>query len=258
MPTPKVKATRPPAVRLTFAEAMAELEAAGSAQTRKIYLRHGATEPLFGVSFAVLKAMLKRLKVDHELAVALWESGNHDARNLAVKIADPAAMTPADLDRWAGQATGRLCTSYVALLAVDGPHAIGRAPDWLASELPAVRTAGWSLLGHLAMRDETLPDGWFAGWLDTIERSIHQATDAQREAMNQAVISIGCRNPALRELATAAAGRIGPVQVDHGDTACETPEIGATLDKAWAYATTKGFDSPAAAERKREPLRLRC
>ncbi len=249
---------KPPLPRLSCAEVMAELEAAGSAQTRKTYLRHGASEPLFGVSFAVLKALLKRIKVDHDLALALWDSGNYDARNLAIKVADPAAMTPADLDRWAHDAKAGGCAGYVALLAVDGPHARQKAAEWLASAVEAERTSGWSLLGHLALRDESLPDAWFATWLHTIEETIHAAPNAHREAMNRAVIAIGSRNPALRDLTTAAAGRIGVVDVDHGNTACETPDAASYIAKSWAHATARGFASPAAAERKREPLRLRC
>lgn len=57
---------------MTLAEAMHELEKAGSARTRKTYTRHGVCEPMFGVSFATLKALMKRINVDHELALALW------------------------------------------------------------------------------------------------------------------------------------------------------------------------------------------
>ena len=50
------------------------------------------------------RTMLKRIGVDHELALALWDTGNFDARNLAVKVVDPASMSSADLDRWAAHA----------------------------------------------------------------------------------------------------------------------------------------------------------
>src|SRR5882672_6398708 len=117
------KSAAPIADRMSFAETMRTLEKAGSAQTRKTYARHGAQEPMFGVSFATLKALVKRIGVDHELALALWDTGNFDARNLAVKIADPARMTSADLDRWASESQGRMCGGYVAMLAGEGPHA---------------------------------------------------------------------------------------------------------------------------------------
>lgn len=258
MANARTTSPKPAPPRLSLAEVMVELEAAGSAQTRKTYLRHGATEPLFGVSFATLKALLKRIRVDHELAVGLWDTGNHDARNLAVKVADPARLSPEDLDRWARGAAGRICGNYVALLALDGPHAHTQVATWLASTHPRERESGWNLVGQLALRDTTLGDERFVGWLEAIEATIHGVPDSERYTMNGALIAIGCRNPELRALALAAAGRIGVVLVDHGDTACETPDAASAITKAWAYTTSKGIASPAAAERGREPLRLRC
>ena len=76
--------------------------------------------------------------------------------------------------------------------------------------------------------------------------------------MNNALIAIGGRNPALRALATAAALRLGPIQVDHGNTACETIEVAPRIEKTWTHSTSKGFASPAAQERSRESMRIRC
>lgn len=245
--------------RMTLAQAMSALEKAGSAQTRKTYARHGATEPMFGVSFATLKTLLKRIGVDHELALALWDTGNFDARNLAVKIADPARMSSSDLDRWAGGATrAMMCGSYVAHLAAEGPHARSRSDAWLAARDEPRRCAGWMLVGAMAMRDEDTPDAWFAERLTEIEKSIQASPNGQRLAMLNALIAIGCRSAALRKSVTAAAKRIGKVEIDHGDTACKTPEPAPTLEKTWAHATSKGFANPAAQERKRESMRTRC
>jgi len=246
------------ATRMTFAEAMAALEAAGSEQTRKTYARHGATGPMFGVSFATLKALTKRIGVDHELALALWDTGNLDARNLATKVADPARLTAAELDRWASVGSPRMCGSYVAMLAAEGPHGASKLKQWLAASSEALRCSGWVLLGQLATHDEAAPDAAFIERIAHIEKHIHGAPNAEREAMNSALIQLGCRNAALRKAATAAAKRIGKVDVDHGDTACKTPDAAATLDKTWAHSTSKGFASPAAHERSRERLRLRC
>ena len=89
-------------------------------------------------------------------------------------------------------------------------------------------------------------------------RAIHAAPNAEREGMNLAVIAIGCRSPGLRKAAIAAAKRIGKVEVDHGDTACKTPDAAEYIEKSWAHATSKGFESPAAQERSRETPRRRC
>jgi 3-methyladenine DNA glycosylase AlkD len=228
-----VKAAKPAPPRMTLKEAMSELEKAGSAQTRKTYARHGASEPMFGVSFATLKTLAKRIKVDHELACALWDTGNFDARNLAYKIVEPARMSSGDLDRWAGDPVARMCGAYVA-------------------------RAGWSVVASMAMRDESTPDDWFASRLAEIEKRIHSAPNSHREAMNSALIAIGCRSAALRKAALAAAKRIGKVDVDHGDTDCKTPDAGPYIEKTWAHSTSKGYESPAAHERAREPMRVRC
>mgnify|MGYP001346248362 CR=1 FL=1 len=249
---------KPAPPRMSLAEVMSALEKAGTAQARKIYARHGATGPMFGVSFADLKTQVKRIKVDQELALALWDTGNVDARNLAVKIADPKLMSPKDLNRWASDMTQRGCNAYVAHLAVEGPHAESRVDRWLEAKAENIRCCGWMLVGALAKHNETLSHAWFAHHLATIQKTIHKAPNHEREAMNGAVISIGCRDAAMRKAALAAAKQIGPVTVDHGDTDCKTPDAAIYIEKAWANAVEKGFESPGAQERNRESMRTRC
>lgn len=252
------KPSKTPAARMSFQEAMTALEKAGSAQTKKTYLRHGAVEPMFGVSFATLKILNKRIKIDQELAEALWDTGNFDARNLAVKIADPASISSKELDRWAATPAARMCGGYVAHLAAESPQGLAKAEKWLkASDVPT-RFAAWSLVSAMAMIDETMEDSWFADRLAQIEKNIHAAPSAQKYIMNSAVIAIGCRNGSLRKSAVAAAKRLGTIEVDHGDTDCKTPHAAESIEKAWAHSKAKGFESPAAQERSRESMRTRC
>lgn len=261
MPKSKVAIKKPPRVSnppMSLDETMTALEKAGSAQTRKTYARHGATEPMFGVSFATLKSLYKRIGVNQKLAEALWSTGNYDARNLAVKIADPAGISSRELDRWAATSAGRMCGGYVAHLAAESPHGLTKAEKWLAASNENTCFAGWSLVGTLAMIDESTPDSWFVARLAQIEKMIHAAPNTHRAGMNQAVICIGCRNASLRKAATAAAKRIGTVEVDHGDTDCKTPDAAAAIEKAWTHSKSKGFESPAAHERSRESMRTRC
>lgn len=250
---------KPSQPRMSLADAMSALEAAGSEQTRKTYRRHGITGPMFGVSFATLKTLLKRIGVDHPLATALWDTGNYDARNLAAKVADPAQMSAEDLDRWArSTATTRSCAPYVAMLAAEGPHADVKAVQWIGAADERKRAAGWALLGQLAHTDELRPDAWFEAQLSMITSTIHAAANDDRDSMVRALIAIGGRNPTLRDRAIEAARLIGEVHVDYGDTACVLPHPVAHIQKAWTHSTGKGFASPAAHERSRELLRLRC
>lgn len=256
---PAKRPAKQPRPRMTLDETMAELEAAGTAQARKIYARHGAHEPMFGTSFATLKVLMKRIDVDHELALALWDTGNFDARNLAMKIVDSSRMSSDDLDRWAREASPALsCGSYAAALASEGTLGVEKAIAWRASNDASQNLCAWSLISQLALRDVTAPDAFFADLIEAIERDIHTAPNLLRSNMNRSLIAIGCRNEALRALALAAADRIGPVEVDHGDTSCETPDARSSIEKTWAHALAKGFGSPAAQERKRDLPRRRC
>lgn len=49
------------------------------------------------------------------------------------------------------------------------------------------------------------------------------------------------RRPGLEKLALAAAGRIGNVELDHGETSCQTPDAAAYLRKAaeWKWKRKK-------------------
>lgn len=242
---------------MSLADVMRTLEESGSEQARKTYRRHGATGPMFGVSFGTLGALQKRIRVDHDLALRLWETGNVDARHLAMKIADPSRIAPSDLDRWARENPMRMSLLYIGSLAQESPHWQAKVKAWLASKDDKLRAAGWTLVAVLANRDEQSADETYAGHLAQIEQSIHAASDEVKYAMNGALIAIGGRSAGLRKAATAAARRIGKVEVDHGDTACETPDAVSYIDKVWQRLAAK-FPSPAAAERARDSMRTRC
>ncbi len=253
---PKVSASKK-GESLTLAEVMALLEGAGSEQARKTYARHGATGPMFGVAFGFLGKLWKRLRFNHDLALKLWKTGNVDARNLAMKIADASLITSAELDQWALENPMRMCGLYIASLTQESGQGAAKAKAWLASSNDKLRATGWAVIGVLSNRDETEPDETFAKHLATIEKSIHSEANEVKAAMNGALIAIGGRSPALRKAATSAAKRIGKVEVDHGPTACETPDATSYLEKMWAYSQGR-FPSPAAAERSRDSMRTRC
>jgi len=254
---PAKSSAKAPAARRTLADVMRALEKAGSEQTRKTYARHGATGPVFGVLFGELFKLMKEIDVDHELASQLWATGNVDARNLAMKIADPQAITSAELDRWAVENPMRMCGLYIATLAAEGPHARAKLREWLGSSDERLRAMGWTLLGRLSDLDESFPEDELLKRIDEIARTIHSAPNEVRQDMNRALITLGGRSAATRKAVIAAAKRIGTLTVDRGDTACKTADVIATLDKMWARSGKK-FPSPAAHERSMKSMRRRC
>lgn len=218
---------------------MAELESLGTAQNRKIYARHGVGENQFGLSTAHLKALAKRLKTEHPLALDLWTTGNYDARLLATLIADPKQVTDDLLEAWVKDLDNYGITdAFTHYLVARTGFVQAKAEAWNASEQEWVAAAGWSLLGHLAAKSD-LPDNYFEAWLDIIEREIHVRPNRVRYNMNHVLINIGLRNSALEAHAMEVAKRIGVVRVDHGQTGCETPDAQAYILKTKAYRHSK-------------------
>lgn len=216
---------------MTNNEVMKELKAAGTAQTRKVYRRHGILGNLFGVSYATLGGLKKRIKVDQSLAEQLWETGNHDARILATMIADPNTISVATLNAWVKDVNNPGLAGACSNIAAEAPSAKGRMERWTVSRHEMIACTGWHTLASLAKADNDLPNSYFVKYIETIEAKIHTSQNWVKYSMNSALIKIGVRNSALEKKALAAAKRIGKVDIDHGATGCKTPDAAAYIKK---------------------------
>ena len=230
---------------MNYRQAMKELKSAGTAQNRKVYARHGVPEPIFGVSVANLNKISKEIlrlpgpgrkyaKHDHELAIKLWKSGNHDARVLGAMLADPEQMQSAELDQWMRDCDSHSSEGMLVGLTARTRFAQPKMKKWRKSDQELTAAAGWNLLCEIAQNDRDLPDSFFVSYLQEMREKIHGAKNRARYAMNGALIAIGGRSPNLRRKAIAAARKIGPVEVDHGETNCKTPDAVPYIEKMWA------------------------
>ena len=224
---------------MTAAKTLAALEAAGTEQNRKIYSRHGVTSAMYGVSFAELRKLAKQIGTDHDLAVALWQTENHDARMLATLVADPAAMTRRDLDRWVNATDNYVLSDAVATLAGSTDHVASRAAKWIGSRREFTAHAGWHLVS-IQTNDDALPDSYFVDRLAEIEAGMAAAPNRTRHAMHMTLISIGGRSKGLRRRAVAATKRLGTPLVDHGQTSCTTPDAVPYIDRMWEHKERTG------------------
>ena len=199
---------------MDLATAVGRLEAAGTEQNRKIYRRHGARDPLYGVSFAVLDKVAKEAKRDQALADGLWATGNFDCRLLACKVADPAGHDGGDARRLARghRRVRRWWTCSWAGSRRRVPGVRERADRWTSSTRDWTAQAGWDLYGQLALDDASLDDGFFLGLLERIEarhRRRRQPDATRDERMN--VIAIGVAQRGAPRGSRGGAGRIGVV-----------------------------------------------
>jgi 3-methyladenine DNA glycosylase AlkD len=211
---------------VTLDEVMAELESLGSEQIRKIYANHGNTGNIFGVKIGDTKPLQKKLKNNQAMALALYETGNYDAMYLAGLIADGSKMTVDELDSWARSSTfGGISENTVAWVAAESPFARDLALKWIDSPDELVASSGWkTYIGVLALRpDEQIDNAEVETLLQRIESSIHQSQNRVRSCMNSFIIAVGSYIPAMNERAKESAKRIGPVNIDVGNTSCKVP-----------------------------------
>ena len=232
---------------MALRQALADLEAAGTEQNRKIYTRHGATEPMFGVSYGELNRLAKTYKGDHDLGVELFATGNHDARQLAAKIVDPSRFTVKLADEWVRGVDCYITAEAVAGVVSNSPVARSRSDAWRDRKSEWVASTGWGVAAFSADDETVWTNADLQALLKQIENEIHDRPNRVRHEMNMAIITIGLRSPGLRRNAVATAKRVGPVVVDHGETNCKTPEAIGYIEKTVAHREAKAAKQKAKA-----------
>ncbi len=158
---------------MSLEEVMEALKTAGTEQNWKIYTRHGVANELYGVSYADLGKLKKKIKVDHALARALWATGVHDARVLAAMVADPDKADEALIDEWAADLGNYVITDAFADFVFQTPLSQQKMEAWIHSDDEWRGQAGWRLVAKFAMQDFTLPDAYFEPLLAQIGTEIH-------------------------------------------------------------------------------------
>src|SRR5215510_15530256 len=170
---------------MVYDDLMRELKSLGSEQTRKTYRRHGILGEIYGVSYVGYGDLKKKIKIDHDLAIQLCKSGNHDARVLATMVADPAKGIRL-LDEWASDLNSYPIVDAVATFACQTAVDTKTVEKWMKSKDEWTGAFGWSLFARLVRVDGRFSDESLENYLKVIERDIHEAKNRVRHSMNSA------------------------------------------------------------------------
>ena len=195
---------------------MQELEALGKERTKKMYISNGAHEPLFGVATGAMKPIVRKIKINQDLAEELYSTGNYDAMYFAGIIADPKAMTESDYDRWMDAAYFYMLSDYVVAVTLSESDIAQEVSDkWIASGEELRMSAGWScycwLLGN--RKDVEFSDSKISDMLDLVKHTIHESPERTKSAMNNFLYTVGISYLPLHEKAVETAKAIGIVEV---------------------------------------------
>lgn len=233
---------------MTATEILQQLEALGSEKIKKVLMRHGAREPFFGVKVGDMKTIVKRVKKNHELSLALYDTGNSDAMYLAGLIADEKRITPDDLRHWVEGAYWFMLAEYtVPWVAAESPFGWQLSQEWIESGQEMIATAGWSALASLVIirPDDQLDTLRLAELLQRVCSTIHQQPNGVRNAMNNFLMATGISVSPLSDLALEIAKKVGKVEVVRGTENCKTHVAADYIQKA-LDAGRKGYKKKVA------------
>jgi 3-methyladenine DNA glycosylase AlkD len=197
--------------RMSVENVLAQLEAWGSATTRRVNTADGAGDNQFGVKPGTLRRMADALTSHHTLALKLWATGNADAMILATMLLAPDRLSMRAVERMVKPLTyPRLVDEFTFNTVSRARYADFLRERWMASANETIGRAGWNLLIARVVRGDTAgldPDAILA----TIEAEMPAAFHKQ-EAMNRCLVEIAARIPALTKRCRAIVERLGPMR----------------------------------------------
>lgn len=186
------------------------LRALGNPQNVASMERYGInTHNTLGISIYTLRPLAKEIGSDHELALALWDSGIHEARILAAYIDDPALVSEGQMERWVLDIDSwDVCDQVCSSLFDRTPYAYDKALEWSEREEEFVKRAGFVLMAALSVHDKQAPDERFEQFFPIILREATDNRNYVKKAVNWALRQIGKRSRYLNGLAIETARQI--------------------------------------------------
>jgi len=195
---------------ITSGQVIANLKQRANAQAVEGMARFGIRPAqALGVSIPTLRKMAKEIGRDQTLALALWDSGIHEARMLASWIPEPHLVSAELMEEWVSDFDAwDVCDQVCGNLFDKTPYAYQKAKEWCQREREFVRRAGFVLMAELAVHDKRAQDEGFIQFFPLIKRYAGDERNFVKKAVNWALRQIGKRNSRLRALALECAYEI--------------------------------------------------
>jgi 3-methyladenine DNA glycosylase AlkD len=186
---------------------IANLRAHGSEKHRASKARLGVPlNSAVGVPLPIIRQMGKELGRNQKSALALWQSGLHEARLLAALVAEPEKMTAQLIDDWLSDIVSwDLCDHLCNNLLVEVPLAAQRIPVWAKDEREFVRRTAFSLICNLSIHQTQMEKALVREHLQLIRRYAQDGRNYVKKAVSWALREIGKKDKDFGALAEARA-----------------------------------------------------
>lgn len=194
---------------------VAHLKSIGSEEVRTGMARFAVpSDHAVGIPVGTLRDYGKQLGRDHALALALWADGLYEARMLACFVADPALVTPAQMDAWCKDFDSWAITDTACFHLFDRvPHAWKKVKAWAKRKPEFEKRAAFALLASLALHDKKAEDEHFFECLPLIEGASDDGRNFVKKGVSWALRGIGTRNAMLHSASIELANRLAASDV---------------------------------------------
>jgi 3-methyladenine DNA glycosylase AlkD len=184
------------------------LKSLGNEKVRTHNKKNGAGDNQFGVMLGEIRKLAAKIKSDDRLAAALWDTGNIDARLLAILLIKPKSLSRDAMDRMVRSGSFVQVADWLnAYIVKSHPDKESLRQSWMQDDDPWAARAGWSLT---AERIRKSPDGIdLPKLLERIESEMGTAAPPVQWTMNSCLAGIGIHVPKLRKRAVAIGEKLG-------------------------------------------------
>lgn len=226
--------------RVKLKETLAKLESLGDEKRRAQNAKPWAGNPAgaaklkqYGCAMGDIRALAKKIKSDHALALELWKTGNIDAQLLAILLMKPKSLSAAELDKMVRAARFAWVADWFNAYLVKDQSAADKESlrkKWMEDDDGWAARAGWNLTAsrisqaakepqagksaklvkgaktanHIGAAELDLP-----ALLDRIESEMAGAPPETQWTMNNTLMAIGIHDAKLRKRAIAIGEKIG-------------------------------------------------
>ncbi len=207
---------------MTVKEILVQLKSLSNETMLAHNIKYGAPDNQFGVKMGDIRNLAKKIKVNHELALELWQTKNVDARLLACLIIKPKELSVKELDDMVKSIDfSQVADWFNSYVLKEHPEKESLREEWMNSENAWAARSGWSLTaGRIARSAEGLN---LPAILDRIESDIAKAAPEAQWTMNAALAQIGINYPEHRKRAIEIGERLGIYRDFHVSKGCTSP-----------------------------------
>lgn len=207
---------------MNLSEALSNLKALGEEKVRLMHIKNGASENLFGVKMGDIRALAKKIKTNHTLALQLWETENIDARMLAILILNPKELSATEMeDMVSSEQFAWAADWFYNYIVKEYPDKDQFREKWINADDVMLARAGWSLTSGRITRAAAGID--LAAILDRIEQEMPNADPKVQWTMNTALAQIGINHPTYRARALAIGEKLGVFRDYPVSKGCTSP-----------------------------------